>query len=137
MASAGLAKEATPPNIVVILADGLGYECLSCNGSLSYKTPRLDRLAQEGVRFTHAHSTPLCTPTRVQLMTGQYNFRNYTEFGALKPGEKTFAHMLRSAGYRTAVAGKWNCRERLDRPTTRVWGSRRKTPDSTSIAYGR
>ncbi|HVK05065.1 MAG TPA: sulfatase-like hydrolase/transferase, partial [Armatimonadaceae bacterium] len=88
-----------PPNVVLILADDLGYECLRCNNPASpYRTPRLDALAASGVRFTNAHATPLCTPTRVQMMTGKYNFRNYTEFGALKKGEETFAHLLRGAG---------------------------------------
>ncbi|MBL8230619.1 MAG: sulfatase-like hydrolase/transferase [Bryobacterales bacterium] len=96
-----------PPNILLIMADDFGYECLACNGAAEYKTPNLDALAASGVRFTAAHSTPLCTPTRVQLMTGKYNFRNYTEFGSLKPGEHTFAHMLQSKGYRTGVMGKW------------------------------
>jgi len=95
------------PNIILILADDLGYEGLSCNGSLSYKTPHLDKLAGTGVRFTQCYSQPLCTPSRVQIMTGQYNFRNYTEFGALDPEETTFGHLLKKAGYATCVAGKW------------------------------
>jgi arylsulfatase A-like enzyme len=95
------------PNILFIMVDDFGYECLSCNGSTSYRTLNLDRLASQGMRFTQCHSTPLCTPTRVQLMTGKYNFRNYTEFGSLKPGETTFAHLFQQAGYRTCVAGKW------------------------------
>ncbi|MGB0333013.1 MAG: sulfatase-like hydrolase/transferase, partial [Planctomycetota bacterium] len=78
------------PNIVLILADDLGYECLGVNGGESYQTPRLDRMAAEGVRFTRCHSTPLCTPSRVQLMTGRYSFRNYVRFGYLNPDEVTF-----------------------------------------------
>ena len=58
------------------MADDMGYETLSINGGLSYGTPNLDSLAQHGMRVTHAFSTPLCTPSRVQLMTGKYNFRN-------------------------------------------------------------
>ena len=81
-----------PPNIVFIMADDLGYEGLSCNGSLSYSTPNLDQLAEDGMRFTHCYSQPVCTPTRVQIMTGRYNFRNYTQFGFLNLNEKTFAH---------------------------------------------
>lgn len=100
-------KSANPPNIVFIMADDLGYEGLGCNGSTSYQTPNLDELARTGVRFTHCFSTPLCTPSRVQIMTGKYNFRNYTEFGSLQPGETTFAHLLKEAGYATCVAGKW------------------------------
>ena len=95
------------PNIIMIMADDLGIEGLSCYGSTSYQTPRLDTLAQTGIRFTHCHSTPLCTPSRVQLMTGQYNHRNYTEFGTLPQGSTTFAHLLKKAGYTTCVAGKW------------------------------
>ncbi len=96
-----------PPNIVLIMADDMGYETLGINGGLSYDTPHLDSLAQHGMRFTHAFSTPLCTPTRVQLMTGKYNFRNYIGFGLLDPTERTFAHLLRDAGYKTGIAGKW------------------------------
>ncbi len=98
---------AAPPNIVLIMADDLGYECLGANGSTHYQTPNLDKMAQDGMRFTHAYSQPLCTPTRNQIMTGKYNFRNYTAFGYLNPKEKTFAHALKDAGYRTAIAGKW------------------------------
>ena len=87
------------PNIILIMADDLGYECLSCNGSTSYNTPHLDELADTGVRFGQCYSTPLCTPSRVQIMTGKYSFRNYTEFGNLRPGEVTFAHLLKKAGY--------------------------------------
>ena len=96
-----------PPNIVLIMADDLGYEGLGVNGGLSYDTPHLDSLAAAGIRFTRAFSTPLCTPSRVQLMTGKYNFRNYIGFGLLDPAEQTFAHLLREAGYVTGVAGKW------------------------------
>jgi arylsulfatase A len=95
------------PNVVLIMADDLGYECLGCYGSTSYQTPVLDRLAATGVRFDHAYSQPLCTPSRVQIMTGQYNFRNYKAFGIIDPNETTFAHLLRHAGYATCVVGKW------------------------------
>ena len=95
------------PNIILIMADDLGYETLGVNGSTSYETSTLDALAEEGMRFTQAYATPLCTPTRVQLMTGKYNFRNYIGFGLLDPLERTFAHYLQEAGYRTAVMGKW------------------------------
>lgn len=95
------------PNIIFIMADDLGYETLACNGNDRNQTPNLDRLAAEGMRFTHAYATPLCTPTRVQLMTGKYNFRNYIGFGLLKPGEKTFADLLKKEGYVTGITGKW------------------------------
>ena len=95
------------PNIILIMADDLGYETLQCNGGSSYITPELNALAQNGVRFTKAYSMPLCTPSRVQIMTGKYNFRNYTQFGLLEAEEKTFANLLKEAGYATAIAGKW------------------------------
>ncbi len=95
------------PNIILIMADDMGYECLSSNGGSPYQTPHLDRLAKSGVRFRHCYSQPLCTPSRVQIMTGQYNYRNYVKFGLLEPGQRTFGHVLKEAGYRTAIAGKW------------------------------
>ena len=95
------------PNIVFIMADDMGYECLGCNGSTEYKTPHLDRLAENGIRFEHCYSQPLCTPSRVKIMTGQYNYRNYEDFGYLNPNQKTFANYLKEAGYSTCIAGKW------------------------------
>ena len=62
---AAAAAQAARPNVLMIMADDLGFETLNCNGGTSYKTPNLDRLAREGVRFTHAYAQPLCTPTRV------------------------------------------------------------------------
>lgn len=103
------------PNIVLIMADDLGYEGLSCYGSSWYETPELDKLAAGGMQFMNAYSTPLCTPTRVQIMTGKYNHRNYLGFGILRPGEQTFGLLLQKAGYRTAVVGKWQ-----------LWGNERQ-----------
>ncbi len=104
------------PNIVLIMADDMGYECIGANGSTSYKTPHLDRLAAAGVRFEHCHVQPLCTPTRVQLMTGLYNQRNYIRFGLLDPEAVTFAHAFKQAGYATCVVGKWQLEGGLDGP---------------------
>lgn len=95
------------PNIILIMADDLGYETLEANGGASYKTPHLNAMAKAGMRFENAHANPLCTPSRVQLMTGKYNFRNYIGFGLLDPAELTFAHLLKDAGYVTGVTGKW------------------------------
>lgn len=95
------------PNIVLIMADDFGYECVGANGGESYQTPNLDRLAQGGVRFENCYMQPLCTPTRVQLMTGKYNVRNYTAFGQLHPSQKTFANDFKDAGYATCIVGKW------------------------------
>jgi len=97
----------TKPNIVLILADDVGYECFAPYGSKQYSTPVLSRLADAGIKFNHCYSTPLCTPTRIALMTGQSNVRNYTDFGALRPNEYTFAKLFKDAGYATAIAGKW------------------------------
>lgn len=95
------------PNLVVILADDIGVECFGSYGSSHYATPRLDKMAEEGMRFTRAHAQPLCTPTRVQLMTGLSNVRNYAAFSVLRRDQRTFAQDLQAAGYRTFVAGKW------------------------------
>jgi len=96
-----------PPNVVLIFADDVGVEAFGCYGGTSYSTPNLDALAAEGMRFTHCYSQPLCTPSRVKLMTGKSNLRNYISFSILDPSERTFAHMAQDAGYATAVAGKW------------------------------
>lgn len=104
---AALPAQPKRPNILLILADDLGYECLGCYGGTSYKTPNLDRLAAEGMRFRYAFAQPLCTPTRMQLMTGKYNFRNWQAFGVMDPKERTFGHLFTENGYRTAIAGKW------------------------------
>lgn len=98
---------AARPNVVLIMADDFGYECLGSSGSLDYNTPALDQLAATGVRFAQFHAQPLCTPTRVKLMTGQSNRRNYQRFGLLPRGQTTFAHLFQQAGYRTCIAGKW------------------------------
>ena len=104
------------PNIVLIMADDLGIETMGSYGSTLYKTPNLDRLAANGARFEHCYAQPICTPSRVQLMTGQYNVRNYTKFGLLPRGETTFAHKLKAEGYATCIAGKWQLGRQKDAP---------------------
>ncbi|MBL7221636.1 MAG: sulfatase-like hydrolase/transferase [Phycisphaerae bacterium] len=99
--------ESRKPNIILIMADDVGYECFGCYGSRQYKTPRIDQMAAGGVRFTNCHSTPLCTPSRVKIMTGRDNVRNYYNFGTFPKGQTTFAHVLKTRGYQTAFAGKW------------------------------
>lgn len=101
------ASETDRPNILLIMADDIGIEGLGCYGGTSYRTPNLDRIAAEGLRFTTAYAQPLCTPTRVQIMTGRYNHRNWKYFGILDPSTKTFGHRLQEAGYRTGIFGKW------------------------------
>ncbi len=104
------------PNVVLIMADDLGYECLGANGGTSYQTPNLDKLAAGGVRFERCYAQPLCTPTRVQLMTGHYNIRNYTNFGQMQPELRTFGNLFQDAGYATAVVGKWQLGRQLELP---------------------
>ncbi len=120
------------PNIVFILADDLGIECVGAYGGLSYRTPNLDKLAAGGVRFTHAFTNPLCSPTRAQVLTGRYpihngikrvlfDFQKHREF--LDPARETsFASLLRQAGYATAIAGKWQLSFLHERDTIRDFG---------------
>lgn len=108
------------PNIVIIYADDLGCGDLSCyNSAAAYKTPRLDRMAAEGIRFTDAHSpSTICSPSRYGLYSGQQIYRSTGRGGGafegpggpsyLKPGTLTLGDMLRQQGYRTGVFGKWH-----------------------------
>lgn len=99
------------PNIVLILADDLGYGDLSCYGATKIKTPNIDRLAREGIRFTDAHSAAsLCSPSRYGLMTGRYPWRLHRKGNdyRLEAGRLTLASLLKSQGYRTAAIGKWH-----------------------------
>ena len=104
---AALAATAPKPNVVFILIDDFGHECVTANGGESYGTPVMDNLASTGVRLDQVHAQPLCTPTRVALMTGIINKRNYTHFGNLDPQQKTFGHFFRESGYATCITGKW------------------------------
>lgn len=101
------ADQPARPNIVLIMADDMGYECVGANGGQTYDTPRLNQLADGGMRFEHCHAQPICTPSRVQIMTGIYNNRNYVRFGVLDRSERTFGHLFRDAGYKTCIVGKW------------------------------
>jgi arylsulfatase A len=101
--SSGFAR----PNIILIMADDIGYECYGCYGSTQYTTPNIDRMAKHGMRFEHCYSQPLCTPSRVKLMTGISNVRNYSAFSVLNSDQPTFGHHLKKAGYKTFVGGKW------------------------------
>ena len=100
-------EEKTKPNIILIMADDMGYECLSSYGATVYKTPNLDLLASNGIQFSSCVSQPLCTPSRVKIMTGQYNYSNYDYFGHLNTSEYTFGNLMKDAGYATCIAGKW------------------------------
>lgn len=110
------ASPATAPNILLIMADDLGYGDLGCYGATDIPTPHLDRLAAEGTRFTRAYAYPVCTPTRAALLTGQYAERHGFRGKAVLMGKDnprfapatTFAARLRDAGHRTALVGKWH-----------------------------
>lgn len=118
LSTAGHAQDTQPPNILFIMADDLGPEWIGCYGAQDIQTPNIDRMAAEGMRLTNAYSMPKCTPTRVALLTGTYPFRNgwinhwdVPRWGAgchFDPGHyTTFANVMQSAGYKTAIAGKW------------------------------
>jgi arylsulfatase A len=106
-----------PPNILFILADDLGLEGVSSYGGALVETPNIDRLADEGMTFTHMFVNPYCTPTRSELLTGRYPFATNTLFpiwdyerhknDVLDVAQPSFARQLKQAGYRTAIAGKW------------------------------
>lgn len=112
----------TRPNVVVIMADDMGYADLSCFGNDRFRTPHLDALAREGLRFTDFHSNgAVCSPTRAALLTGRYQQRSGVDevvfadpargkrdTHGLPPAETTFAELLQGAGYRTALMGKWH-----------------------------
>ena len=124
LAAAALAAQVAPaadararkPNIVIILADDLGFGDTSCYGATRIPTPNVDRLAREGLRFRDAHSTSAtCTPARYALLTGEYPWRKKGT-GILpgdaeliiQPGRTTVASLLQRAGYQTGVVGKWH-----------------------------
>jgi arylsulfatase A-like enzyme len=112
-----LAMPETRPNLVVVLADDLGIECLATYGGRSHKTPNIDKLRGQGMQFSHCFSNPFCSPSRASLLTGRYPFMNglkevlhsrRQEETFLAPEQPSFARQLKSAGYATAIAGKWH-----------------------------
>ncbi len=118
--SAPAETQTRPPNVIVILSDDVGWGDLGCYGATKTKTPNLDGLAKEGMRFTDAHaSAAVCTPTRYSLLTGEYSWRKNTpglnkgvanaDSPLLIPvGSTTLPGIMKKAGYRTAVIGKWH-----------------------------
>ncbi|RMF37395.1 MAG: hypothetical protein D6753_17635 [Planctomycetota bacterium] len=98
----------TKPNIILILADDLSATVLPCYGGKSVRTPVLDRLAAEGMRYTHCYSPQVCMPSRCELLTGKYSHRNFVGRGNIAPGETTIASVLKQAGYATCQIEKWH-----------------------------
>ena len=109
------------PNFIIIMVDDMGYAGLSSYGNPHYETPEIDRLAEEGMRFTDFHSSaPVCSPTRAGLLTGRYQQRTGVEaivhpysqhpvhYQGLQPEEVTFPEVLKQAGYTTGMVGKWH-----------------------------
>jgi arylsulfatase A-like enzyme len=116
---------AAPPNTIFILTDDQGYGDFSCHGNPVLKTPNLDRLHSESVRFTDFHVSPTCAPTRSALLTGRHEFKNgvthtIEERERLTPTATTIAQVLKDAGYTTGIFGKWHLGDEPDR-----WPSRR------------
>jgi arylsulfatase len=104
---------ANPPNIIFILTDDQGYGDLSCHGNPILKTPHLDRLHRESVRFTTFQVSPTCSPTRCSLMTGRHEFRSgvthtFTMRCRMSLKATTIAQLLKAAGYSTGIFGKWH-----------------------------
>lgn len=114
LAVAGRGHAAGPPrlpNIAVILADDLGYGDLGCYGATKIKTPHIDGLARDGMRFTDAHApASVCSPSRYGLLTGRFPWRLRQKGNdyRLEPGRLTLAKLLAARGYRTAAIGKWH-----------------------------
>lgn len=101
------------PNIIFILADDLGTGEVGCYGSDHNKTPNIDNLAKNGLKFNRAYTAPLCGPSRALILTGRYAFRtgavNQDMVGKLKPSEETLTpNVLKKAGYQSAMIGKWS-----------------------------
>src|SRR5688500_76681 len=142
-----------PPNFLVILADDLGAKELACYGNKNHKTPHLDALAAGGVRFKTCYATPICSPSRVEIMTGRYGWRtgwnNLIDRPYAPPegspqydigsAQFTFADLLKSKGYATALAGKWQLSGALPTLVTdcgfdeyRIWAYTHNLPDGVT-----
>lgn len=121
MAGKARGENVRPPNIILIMADDMGAKELACYGNSRHRTPNLDKLGETGVRFQTCYASPLCHPTRLMIMTGQYGCHNGVyNFAGRRGGPEanspvediakshvTFANVLKKSGYATALSGKW------------------------------
>ena len=112
ISNTALLAQTKKPNIIYILADDLGIDGVSCYGADLFKTPVIDKLAKEGIRYTNAYTAPLCGPSRALILTGRYAFRtgavNQDMTGLMKPTVETMMpKILKQAGYTSSMVGKW------------------------------
>ncbi len=149
--------EKQKPNFIVVLADDIGAKELSCYGNKEIHTPNLDRMAQEGVKFETCYATPICHPTRVMLLTGQYgchngvyNFANMrggpepdSDVEDIAKSHRTFINLLKEAGYATAMSGKWQLSGKLPKLIFEcgfneycIWGQKGYLPSGTEYLSG-
>lgn len=134
-------KAASRPNVVFIYADDIGFGDIACNGSKTIKTPNIDALAAQGVRFTNMHSSAAtCTPSRYALLTGEYAWRREgTGIAAgnagsiIRPERFTLADLFKNAGYQTGVVGKWHL-GLGDKTGTQDWNGH-ITPGPSDIGF--
>ena len=136
-------SDVTKPNVIVILADDLGYGDLSCYGAKDLATPNIDRMATRGVKFNSCYVSPVCSPTRAALMTGSHSTR--VGIGGvlfprnnhgLNPSEITLPELLKNQGYATAIIGKWHLgNEDMFQPLNHGFDYWYGTPSSNSQPY--
>ncbi len=130
LSNAALAEDTRKPNFIIIFTDDQGYQDLGCYGSPDIKTPRIDAMAEEGMKFTNFYAQTVCGPARASLMTGSYPMRTeraahdsgLTPHPAMSLNEITIPELLKPLGYKTGMAGKWDLSGRRSRgkPTFRI-----------------
>ena len=127
------------PNIIVVMSDDCSAREFGCYGHATHRTPHIDRMAREGVMFRTCWCTPICSPTRAQMMTGRYGFRTRWFHNDLKDratplsqNNVTFGQMMKQAGYATAICGKWQLPGTYEQHAFDehcMWNSNGRNPD--------